>query len=230
MKLLALLPLFFALTTFADDLEEPTPEPERPTPEFKEMLLPVKDEAAKDPSLVKFRDGLLKAVKRKSVKDLVKHLDPKIKNDFGGGDDSVNGFKKTWKLDKNPGKSKVWAELTKVLSLGGDFMESTFAAPYLYAHWPDEYDAFEYSVVVTDTAKLRAEASDKAAAVRPLKREIVYVIDTGEDNASGWREIATFDKQRGWVKEREIHSPIGYRALFSKKSGAWKMTHFIAGD
>jgi hypothetical protein len=231
-KLFALLPLILAvsLTAFADDLEEPTPEPERPIPEFKEMILPVKDEAAKDPTLVKFRDSLQKAVKQKSVKDLVKHLDTKIKNNFGSGTDGLKEFKATWKLDKSPAKSAVWAELGKVLSLGGGFMEATFAAPYIYAHWPDEYDAFEYSVVVTDTAQLRKEASDKSASVRPLKREIVYVIDTGEDQSSGWREVATFDKQRGFVKESEIHSPIGYRALFSKKNGAWKITHFIAGD
>lgn len=230
MKLLALLPLLFALSAFADDLEEPQPEPERPIPEFKEMLLPAKDEAAKDATLVKFRESLLKAVKQKSVKDLVKQLDPKIKNNFGSGTDGLKEFKATWKLDKSPAKSKVWAELGKVLSLGGGFMEATFAAPYLYAHWPDEYDAFEYSVVVTDSALLRKEASDKSSAVRALKREIVYVIDTGEENPSGWREIATFDKQRGWVKENEIHSPVGYRALFAKKNGEWKMTHFIAGD
>lgn len=230
MKTLALLPLLFALTAFADDLEEPQPEPERPIPEFKEMLLPSKDEAAKDATLVKFREGLLKAVNQKNVKDLVKQLDPKIKNNFGSGTDGLKEFKATWKLDKNPAKSKVWVELGKVLSLGGGFMEATFAAPYLYAHWPDEYDAFEYSVVVTDSALLKKEASEKSPALRALKREIVYVIDTGEDSPSGWREIATFDKQRGFVKESEIHSPVGYRALFAKKNGEWKMTHFIAGD
>lgn len=230
-KLFALMPLFFALSVpaFADDLEEPEAAPERQIPEFKEMLLPVKDEAAKDPSLVKFRDSLLKAVKQKNVKELLNHIDPKIKNSFGGTD-GVKEFKSAWKLEKNPAKSKVWAELAKVLNLGGGFMEATFAAPYLYAHWPDEYDAFEYSVVVTDSAQLRKEASDKSEALRALKREVVYVIDTGEDDPSGWKQIATFDKQRGFAKESEIHSPIGYRALFSKKSGAWKMTHFIAGD
>lgn len=230
-KLFALMPLFFALTlpALADDQEEPQPEPERPIPEFKEMLLPVKDEAAKDATLVKFRDSLLKAVKQKNVKSLEKHLDPKIKNSFGGSD-GLKEFKTSWKLEKNPAKSKVWAELAKVLNLGGGFMESTFAAPYLYAHWPDEYDAFEYGVVVTDSAQLRKEASEKSTGIRPLKREVVYVIDTGEDDSSGWRQIATSDKLRGFVKESEIHSPIGYRALFSKKSGAWKITHFIAGD
>jgi hypothetical protein len=57
----------------------------------------------------------------------------------------------------------------------------------------------------------------------------VYLIDTGEENLSNWQEIATHDGKRGWVNMSEIHSPVGYRALF-KKNKEWKMTAFIAGD
>jgi hypothetical protein len=227
-KLIFILPLFLALTAFADIAEDAEAPTERPIPEFSEMILPLKDEAAKDPSFVKFREAFVKAVNKKDLKALLKHVDLKIKNSFGGND-GVEEFKQTWKLRKNPAKSELWAELGKVMSLGGGFMESSFAAPYIYAHWPDEFDAFDYSVVVSDKAVLRKQASAASPILRPLKREIVFVIDSGEDKAQ-WVEVATFDKLRGWVRATNIHSPVGYRALFAKKNGAWKMTYFIAGD
>jgi len=93
------------------------------------------DEAPRDPSLCLTRAGLLQAA-----------VSPNIKNGFGG-DDGIDEFRKTWRLESPD--SPLWSKLGTVLALGGGFLsENSFIAPYVFSEFPSPLDGFEYLAVV----------------------------------------------------------------------------------
>ncbi|HEY0140674.1 MAG TPA: hypothetical protein VGF48_07250 [Thermoanaerobaculia bacterium] len=44
------------------------------------------------------------------------------------------------------------------------------------------------------------------------------------------RHVRTLGGKEGWVRTSDVRTPIGYRAGFSKRYGAWKMDALVAGD
>lgn len=189
------------------------------------------DEASKNPSLKIFRDNLLKAAKRHDVKYVLSIVDPQIKNDFGGND-GIKHFKSDWKIE-NP-KSKFWDEFITVISNGGAFYteapsRGTFCAPYTFMKFPEDVDAFEYSVIFGNNVNLRAEPASDAPVVASLSYNIVKVEATNEINPN-WLKVETLGGKRGFVSAKFVRSSIAYRACFEKIKGKWKMSAFIAGD
>jgi hypothetical protein len=45
-----------------------------------------------------------------------------------------------------------------------------------------------------------------------------------------WLRVKTPDAVEGWVHADDVHSPVGYRAGFSKRSGRWLLEALVAGD
>ena len=194
-------------------------------------LYPV-DEAAKDPAFFTFRARLLKAIYKKDTSFLLSIVDPKIANNFGG-DDGLTHFKRIWHPERPT--SPVWTELLAVLVLGGKFdKDQSFAAPYLFNSFPEQFDAFEHSAIIEDGVRVRREPNTRGTVITTLSFDIVklgrgeYRRNPGEKRE--WVPVELADGQKGFVASEYIRSPIDYRAIFERKNGKWVMTAFIAGD
>ena len=163
-------------------------------------------------------------------------VDPNIKNSFGGND-GIEEFKKNWKI--NSPTSDFWDEFLPVITGGGKFSkgennEKLFFAPYSFNSFPDDLDAFTYSVIFGNKVNLRSKADINSSVVASLSYNVVEIVDSVKANENAekvsWYEIKTLGGKRGFVKAEFVRSPIDFRAGFEKKNGKWKMTAFIAGD
>ncbi len=198
----------------------------------KEAKLNPYDDASRDPSFFIFRARLVEAIQQRDDSFVVSILSPNIKNGFGGND-GVSEFRRYWKLERPD--SKFWKTMIRVLSLGGSFNgEATFMAPYTYSKFPDEFDAFEYGVVVGENVKVRKEPKLDGQVIGTLSYDIVKVtdwkpiIEAGKKQA--WVTVSLTGDAKGYIAEDYIRSPIDYRAIFEKKNGKWQLTAFVSGD
>jgi len=179
---------------------------------------------SRDDSLSKFLAGLRDAVRREDVAYLTSIVSPNIKNGFGG-DDGIAAFRKFWKLEQP--HSPVFPLLSKLLGLGVAWdADRNVWAPYLFVTFPQELDPFEHEVVTGRNVYLRSGPSQAAKPLRTLSYEIVKVEKSEQD----WHRVATLDGVTGYVSERYLHSPVGYRAGFTKEAGQWRMVFLAAGD
>lgn len=195
------------------------------------------DEAAKDASFLAFRTKLIAAAKRRDAKYILSILDKNITNSFGG-DGGIEEFKKRWKI-KSP-TSEFWSEFLPVITNGGKFFKGDgvknnfFTAPYSFQAFPDDLDAFTYSVIFGNNVNLRSKPKMNAPVIGKLSYNIVEITESIADKKNAekavWYEIKTLGGKRGFVKAEFVRSPIDYRAGFEKKNGKWKMTYFVAGD
>lgn len=196
-----------------------------PLPAQGAKLLPV-DEAARDPSFARFRAQLLDAVRRKDAGFVHRILAPDITNSFGG-DGGIAEFRESWKADRP--RSRLWSTLEEVLARGGAFMgDSMFAAPYVYSNWPGRYDAFEYGAIAGSSVRVRSRPSPGAPVMATLSYDIVRMIN--EPGSDDFRAIRLPDGRTGYVAERYVRSPIGYRAIFIKRNGRWLLKALVIGD
>jgi hypothetical protein len=196
--------------------------------------LKVWDDGPQDPSFVKFRDGLKDILARKDAKALMKIVAPNIKNSFDNAEDGAAKFRKGWKPE-DP-KSAIWPALSLVVNMGGNFDSKTaFSAPYVSSAFPSDLDVFEHLVVTTEGAVMRSAPKADAPIVRKLDHDILTVVKTAskpqhEAGPNDWSEVKDANGVQGFVLDRDVRSPIDYRAYFEKKKGRWLMTSFLAGD
>jgi hypothetical protein len=241
MRRSAILLLFALACRREDTVRPPTPAPAATTPATAtsapkpsappvhgRKLQPV-DQASQDPSFVAYRARLLDAVRRRDRDALLALVDPKIRTSFGGGG-GAKDFVRAWKLDSPD--SKLWAELETILTHGGEFRgegeQRSFWAPYPYSSTPDSVDAFESFIVLGDAVPLYEKPETTSKVLATLDHDILIRVATKERD--GWKHVKTDDGRTGWVEEREVRSPIGYRAGFAKVKGEWKMNALVAGD
>jgi hypothetical protein len=201
-------------------------------PPVSARLAPV-DEAAKDPSFVQFRNELKAVIARRDAAKLFHYLASDIHLSFGG-DYGGPEFHKIWKpFDKD---TKVWAVLSLIVDNGGKFIApGGFAAPYVYAAFPEDLDSFEHVVVTNPAAVLRERPAANARVIRKLDYGIVKVVKSSgkmqhEANPNDWDEVLTATGQRGFVPSADIRSPVEYRAIFEKRKGKWVIQTLVAGD
>ena len=186
-------------------------------------LCPV-DEGPRDATFLAFREALKDAVNRKDEARLLELVDPAIRTNFGGGG-GHDDFRNQWKTSSPD--SERWRELTQIITLGGTFKETSFWAPYVYSAWPDAVDPFEHVAAIRAGVPIRSEASQQASVVTEVDWEILRVLP---GTNAAWKHVKTSGGQEGWALASDVRSPIGYRAGFSKRSGAWKMEALVAGD
>jgi hypothetical protein len=193
-------------------------------------LLP-RDEA--NASFHAFRAEAIEALARKDTAWLYGILAPEIKNTFGG-DDGIEGFKRVWRMD-DPG-TQVWSALSRILNMGGQqTSDSTFVAPYVFAFWPDSIDAFSYVAITDSAATVHAEPSPASPALGVASYSIVRVGEwkgRGESDVPGdttWASVQ-LPAARGWVRGADVYSPVGWRAMFTRRGDRWLMILFVAGD
>ena len=236
MRVLLFLPVLFLVACDEDLPPQPPPQvatatqttappPPAPVPPSAPAvdgpkLMPV-DEGPKDPSFVAYRNELLDAVKRRDVDAIVALADSKIRTTFGDG----GGAAELRRILKKPG---MLEDLEALLTQGGKFRNNeAFAAPYVYIAWPDSHDAFQFLAITRENVPLYQFGDRNAPVVATLSYDIVE--RKGEEK-NGWQEVKTADGHTGWVESNSVRSPIGFRALFNKIDGTWKMTGLVAGD
>lgn len=200
------------------------------------------DEGPKDTAFFVFREQLLNAVRRREVFSLMDVIHPEIKVDFGGGT-GVADFVSTWELE-SPEKAKnsrVWNILERVLENGGTFEDGgkMFVAPYVYAIWPDDFDAFEYVAITGSGVRLRSAPNLKSQTLTMVSYDVVKRLETSpiEETIGGetypWEKIqlAGEDGPEGFIFGKYIASSIDFRAGFERQgNGRWLLTFLVAGD
>ena len=201
------------------------------------QLLPI-DEAEKDTSFLEFRKRLLEAIYAHDEKYLLSVLDKNIKIGFGGGD-GIKEFKKKWEADNY---EQLWPVMKRILENGGAFMKDNngkdlqqhiFQAPYVFSNWPDSLDAFELSAIIHERTPIYKQATTESEILTKLSYEIVDVelFIPEENSKERFIYIKTLDgKVKGYTDEENLYSPVGYRALFGKVNGKWKLQALVAGD
>ena len=120
---------------------------------------------------------------------------------------------------------------------GGAFLsDSAFAAPYVYAIWPDSLDAFEYVVVTSPAAVVRTAPSASADTLGTASHSLLPyedwrgVPESPVEPDTSWAGVLLPDGRTGWLRADDVHSPVGWRAIFERRDGRWMIVAFIAGD
>lgn len=192
-------------------------------------MLPV-DEAVKNPTFFLFRARLMEAVAAHDAKQLATFLSPKITMGFGG-ESGIADFMKQWQPEDK--ESKLWSELGRVLALGGKFTkDGGFSAPYYYAAWPesDDVDPFEWVAVIGENVRVREKPNAGSNAIARVSFELVGIEEQQDGASDEWMKIKLSDGKKGFVASRFTGSSVGYRAIFGKENGEWKVTAFLTGD
>jgi hypothetical protein len=182
-------------------------------------LVPI-DEGARDPEFARYRNELAGAVLRRNVEGVIALIDPNIRTSFGG-EGGADAFRKLLQSEE------TWQNLQFVLANGGKFRgegdQRSFWAPYVYAAWPEGYDAFQ-SLAVTS---MRVPMHRSANANSPVIATLSYDIVTRSDVEG---QVSTADGKAGFVNPKMLWSPVGFRAGFSRSGGKWRMDAWVAGD
>ncbi len=190
--------------------------------------LPPVDEAARCPGFVAFRTNLQQIIMRKDSAALLEIVDPNVKVSFGD-EQGREGFRTMW-LTGPERQGDVWAELGKVLDLGGRCTDAnSFVAPYVFSDWPDDLDAFEYAAITGSRVRMRQAPRDTAPVIAFLDFALVRAKGLG-DRESAWVSVEAPDGRKGFVSRQYVRSPVGWRAFFSRKDGVWRLVTFVAGD
>jgi uncharacterized protein len=199
-----------------------------PVPADSARPRPVKpvDEAVTDPEFFIFRARVHGALAARDTAEIMRIVDPDILNSLGG-DGGRGEFRQRWDL-KNPEKSGLWVTLGSVLALGGRFHEdSMFLAPYLAGGTSG--DGFQTLIVLGANVLVHAGPGATFKVIDTLSFE--EVTQWREKSATGeWDPIRTARGRTGWVQQRFLRSPIGYRAGFVRREGRWWLRALVAGD
>ena len=177
------------------------------------------DESGQDAGFAAFRAELLDAIERRDSDYIRSIAADDIRVSFGP-DNGIEAFR----ID-----DEFWAEMETVLRLGGVFAgPDRFWAPYVFANWPGAHDPFTHVAVTGVDVPAFAEPADTAPVVARLTHEIVALPAWNPTN--GFHQIALADGTTAFVSERQLRSPIDYRAGFVREQGKWMLEIFIAGD
>lgn len=199
-----------------------------PSAALGQPALPPVDEAAASPDFFSFRAQLQSAVARRDAAAVMAALHPNVKLSFGG-DAGLADFETTWR--PSAPDSPLWEALGSVLALGGSFApDGTFTAPYVFARWPADRDAFEHVAVVGSGVRVRAAPAASAPVVGALSLCIVRLSEPLSPDPGSWARVELGAGRTGYVDGRYVRSPIDYRARFAKIDGRWQITLFLAGD
>lgn len=183
--------------------------------------LPPVDECAADPSFVAFRSTLLAATKRRDVDAIIRALDDKVVVDFGGGE-GQSAFRESWRLN-DPERSQLWEELENALKLGCAVTDGLAIAPSLSAQL--DPDLSEEVFVLAEPGALLSDENGKA--IRTLNWDLLEA--TGASINADFILVRLPSGATGRVTGR-VRTSLDYRLTMQKRSGAWHITAFVAGD
>jgi hypothetical protein len=180
-------------------------------------LLPAGD-WTRDNTLTAFRGQVLDAIRAGNGERLFQHVDPDVRISFGPGG-GITDFKRAWY------ERPLWDELRTIFYIGGGKFQDNdhFWAPYVYANWPEKYDAHSFVAVIGRNVPLRETEDRHSKTIATLSYDIVKRLpEKGH--------VRTADGRTGWVDPTMIWSPVGYRVGLVRKWGTWKIEALVSGD
>lgn len=197
--------------------------------------LPPVDEAATDPSFLSFRARLLTALAARDTAAVVSAFAPDAKLSFGGdgGRDQVRSY---WLASDAPATETgdtLWATLAEALSLGSVVTgDGLVISPSLFGAFPDDLDAFSHVVVTGETVRVRSAPGTAGEVLGAVSYAVLPVRVGAWPAADGyrWAPVTLADGTPAFIADAFVRSPISYRTILSKESGAWQIITFVAGD
>lgn len=193
-----------------------------------ERAFPPVDEASKDPGFEAFRTRLRDIIARRDLAGLIGVTSPTIMYSFGEGP-GIAGFRRYYGLDDE--KSELWAELDRVLALGGTFQGADmFVTPYVYSRWPEDLEEpIDYVALTARETEIHTAPRSDASVVRRLRPSIV-LSQPDATTPEGWHRVLLLDGVSGYVTRGDARSAIDMRAFFARMPSGWMMVICIAGD
>jgi hypothetical protein len=186
--------------------------------------LPPRDECAADAAFAQFRARLLDIVARHDAPGLLALTADDIRFSFGD-DGGKQGFSAQWGLD-SPDTSGLWPLLAGVLASGCAREAEHFSSPYIFSRFPEELDPFS-SGVAGPGARLYRTRTQAETGTTAVDWEILAQVTMEND---GWANVHLQDGRTGLLPPGTVLSPIGHRAIFERRDGAWRLAAFVAGD
>lgn len=232
--------------TPTEKLDPPPIAAPTPDTDFPHWRIELVDESAQSPDFAKFLDRVKQAVRDRDGKFIRSIVTPETKFSFGRHR-SIDA------LNPDSPKSAFWTSLEKSLALGCSSDGDLFSCPTTFRQFdkalknapstqPDAASAA--IIVVGQGVNVRSQPNTTAPTIAALTNEIVqYDAETVQqasptdrsitfslENPDGWTPIKLPNNKRGYVSNRYVYSPLGYRAVFGKQNGTWMMQAFVTGD
>lgn len=197
---------------------------------YSRQPLNLVDQVPAGSDFYKFRQRLRQAVRERDARFIHAIADPKIRLTVGRPRTIDN-------LNLSNPNAPIWLEMEKIFSAGcsGSTKPETWICPHVFRAMPQNLDAFEYVAIVGKDVNVRLHPSIKSPVVGSLSNEAVKrnrQVGSQPDSHSpnAWTAIIAPNGQPGYVLNRYVYSPIGYRSTFIKTGKDWKMVSLIAGD
>jgi hypothetical protein len=187
-----------------------------------------------DPSLIQFLDRLEDAVRMRDKDYIIGILSPNIVNSFGGNN-GIEEFKTYWNWSSK--SSSFWRIMQRMIEMGGGKHQQNeqYILPYVFPEWNDKYDSYEYAAITGTYVNVRDKPNLNQSRVLGQFNYDIVKVDYERSHPSmenpEWYFVTNPEGTlEGYVFWKYVWSPIGYRAIFEKTSGNWKMILFLAGD
>ncbi|MCL6442216.1 MAG: hypothetical protein K6T83_01910 [Alicyclobacillus sp.] len=199
----------------------------------------LQDESSQDRSLALFLQHLRNVVAQHDTKQLLAMVPPHVKASFGI-DHGKSTFIQMWHLNDHPEKSDIWRQLHDLLGLGGSFTSkdhSSYVLPYLFMHFPVGYAPEMYALVVGSNVNVHARPDVHSRTIANLSYAVVRPTSGPEGKPvtiDGYNYqfigVTTTSGVHGYICEKYVRSPYGYRLGLSKTHGKWQFQYFVTGD
>jgi hypothetical protein len=196
------------------------------------------DESSAAPAFGVFIERFRKAVAARDPGSLLSMVHPDIVSEpFGDALHGRASFRSYHGLD-DP-KSTFWATIAELLQgaaavdgCSNPDEQCRVAYPYWSTRLPDDLDALEHFVVRTQDAAVYRTPRRGAAVIARVSYEVVRRPDAlSQEPEEGWEEVVLWDGRRGFLREQDLHRPIGYRMTFIRREdGTWVLGNYVAGD
>lgn len=193
--------------------------------------VPPVDESDREASFAAFRRHLLDVIARRDAGALLAVVDPEVRMSPRNRPEGRDEFARFWQL-RRLAESGVWTVLARVLELGcvEDEQRGGFLAPSISARIPAGLNADWHEIVSKAEEPLRARPEAGAAVVMMLDWHVVKRVASPAPVPEEWMAVEVPGGQSGFVRKAALHNPLGYRALFQKRGGEWRLTLLRSGD
>ena len=201
-------------------------------------LLPI-DESNQSESLQTTIKALKEAVKSKKVRNILPFFSEDVQVSFGD-ESGHEGLKSYWELNSTEAKnSEIWQVLSNTLELGGTFSDanSFFTIPYIFTHYPEKYDPYEYLVIIGENVRMRDQPSLNGQVLATMSHELVLDAQDNQEvkekignETHIWEKVVRQNQETGYVYGKYARSILDYRIGFAKKGEEWLIQFFVAGD
>lgn len=219
--------------------------------DFSHWRIVLTDQSSRSPDFAQFLQTVRQAVQKRDAAFIRNIVTEQTQFEFGA-------HRSLAYLNLDNPSSPVWAQLEKVIAPGctaetglPSSQDTLFSCPTVFRQFDQALKAatqkpiaYETSVVIVGQAIVRSQPTPASSNVAVLSDEIVQfdratfeaLTQQQRDqtfslsNLSGWTPVILPNQQRGYVSNQQAYRPLGYRAVFVKRSDRWLLQAFVSGD